>query len=149
MSTRGRYAEAVDLDPELLIAAAHELGHAVLASAYGITVVSIEVDRSNNTGLVRRDMDDYDRLPLELLRGALFGDVAGFEAERLWAARHGGQAVRSCASTDFANFARYRRRVGLTTDQGRYQARTVLREHWPIVERLAPRLARHGEVPPW
>lgn len=141
---------AADLDPELLIAAAHELGHAVLARAHGITVLSIEVDRADYTGLTRRDPGlDYDRCPPEVLRAGLFGDVAGFEAERMWCARHGGQANKRCSRVDFSQFAQYRGRAGLTETEARRQARLVLRQHWSTVERLAPRLARHGEIPPW
>jgi hypothetical protein len=143
-------ATVVDLDPDLLIVAAHELGHAVLASAYGITVVSIEVDRAAYTGLTRRDPGlNYDRCSIEVLRAGLLGDVAGFEAERMWGARHGGHVDRAGSTTDLTQFARYRRRADLTTAGARGQARFVLRQHWATVERLAPRLARHGHVPPW
>lgn len=144
--SRGSRVAAADLDPELLIAAAHEVGHAVLAHAYGITVVSIQVDRTAYTGMTVRDLD---RFPPGVLRAALIGDLAGFEAERLWCARHGGHADRARSATDFAQVATYRRRAGLIAAEARRQARLVLRRHWSTVERLAPRLARHGEVAPW
>jgi hypothetical protein len=139
-----RFASTVaELDPELLTAAAHEVGHAVLARAYGITVISIEIDPANYSGMTVRDLDfSYDDCSPAQLRIGLYGDVAGFEGERLWCARHGGQANKSCATTDLRQFAAYRCRAGLALGQAQHQARLVLRQHWPTVERLTPKLAR-------
>lgn len=137
-----------ELDPALLIVAAHELGHAVVAIALGITVLSIEVDRRAYTGMTQIDFHD-DTCTAEQLRGALIGSLAGFEAERRWCQRHGGQALRRCSRVDFRNFARNCRRVDLSEAVARSHARATLARHWAQIERLAPELARHGHVVPW
>lgn len=138
----------VEPDPDLLLVAAHELGHAVVDTVHGLTVLSIEVDRRNYTGLTTIDFDDAT-CTAELLRGALLGSVAGYEAERLWCHHHGGQPNRRCSRTDFTNFTRNSHRVGLTLAAARARARVTLVRDWPRIERLAPHLARRGHVNPW
>jgi hypothetical protein len=144
---RHRPAEPGDLDPDLLLAAAHELGHAIVDLAYDVPVLSVEVDRRTNTGLTRTVFDDTTATP-DQLRGALIGGMAGFEAELLWCHRHGGHADPATATTDYANFHHNHRRAGLTRQVARAQARAVLIRHWPRLERAAPWLARHGHIDP-
>lgn len=127
--------------------AAHELGHAIVDRAHGVTVTSIEVDRRAYVGLTRVDLDDTT-CTAELLRGALIGSTAGFVAEVLWCHRHGGTAQRRCSTSDFTNFARNRHRVGLTEAVARAHARSALLRHWPLVERWAPVLAHRGRIAP-
>lgn len=144
---RYRPTEPTDMDPELLLAAAHELGHAIVDLAHDVPVLSVEVDRRANTGLTRTGFDATTATP-EQWRGALIGDLAGFEAELLWCQRHGGHADPTTAASDYTNFTRNARRVGLTRAVARAQARTVLIRHWPRLERLALRLALRGHVDP-
>jgi hypothetical protein len=135
-------------EPELLVVAAHELGHATVLTALGITVVSIEIDRDAYSGLTSVDLDG-DTCTADELRASLIGQLAGYEAERGWCRRHGGHAVRECSTTDFAHFHRHRHRVGLTETEARAEARATLAHHWHHVERLAHRLAHRGHVQPW
>jgi hypothetical protein len=145
--SRDHRAVPADQDPELLLAAAHELGHAIVDLAHQIRVLSVEVDRRAHTGLTRVEFDDATATP-DQLRGALIGGLAGFEAELLWCARHGGHADPATAVTDYAQFRRHARRVDLTRAVARTRARSVLIHHWPRLERLALRLAQHGHVDP-
>lgn len=143
---RYRPAEPDDLDPELLLTAAHELGHAIVDLAHDVPVLSVEVDRRTNTGLTRVVNLNDPAITPDHLRGALIARLAGFEAELLWCRRHGGHADLSTARTDYAEFNRHRRAFGLTRAVARAQARAVLIRHWPRLERLALRLAQRGHV---
>lgn len=138
---------SVPPDPYLLQAAAHELGHAVVNTAYGIPVLSVDITPTG-AGLTRTDFDDTTCTPTQL-RHALIATLAGYEAERRWCLRHGGHADRACSATDVTNFLRNCHRVALTGSVARAHARAVLACHWPRIERLAPHLARAGHVQPW
>ncbi|HEX5120466.1 MAG TPA: hypothetical protein VFW65_35240 [Pseudonocardiaceae bacterium] len=144
---RDRRALPAEQDPELLLAAAHELGHAIVDLAHQVPVLGVEVNRRTHGGLTRTGFDPTTATP-DQWRGALIGDLAGFEAELLWCHRHGGHADPASAVTDYANFTRHARRVGLTRGVARTRARSVLIAHWPRLERLALRLARHGHLDP-
>lgn len=142
---RYRPTDAEPIDPDLLLVAAHELGHAIVDRAQGVTVTSIRVDRRAYVGLTTVELDDTSS---EQLRGALIGSTAGFVAELLWCHRHGGTAQRGCSASDFRNFARNRRRVGLTEAVARAHARSTVIRYWPLVERWAPVLAVRGVIAP-
>lgn len=138
-----------ELDPVVLQGAAHELGHAVVDLAGGIAVARVTLNTRTGIGAttVGTDLDRVD--DPQLWSAYLIACVAGYEAERLWSARHGGRVYRDQSATDFANFRRYRRRgSGLSEGAARSAARSILRREWTRVERLAPRLATRGQISP-
>jgi hypothetical protein len=129
------------IDPDLLLSAAHELGHALVDLAGGLVVSAVTLRKVTVTVELENDTDPA------VWRAWLIGCVAGYEAERLWSRRHGGSVDRLCSRTDFKNFNRHRLRVRLSEHTARSQARTILRREWTTVERLAPELATHGHLP--
>lgn len=132
------------LDPGVLIAAAHEIGHAVSARAHRIGIRYI---RTNMTML---DLPKSDATwTTEQWRGWLVGCWAGYEAELLWARRHGGRADKACSRTDIRNFRTDRHHIGLSESTARSAARAILRRDWARIERLTPQLAQHGHIAPW
>jgi hypothetical protein len=135
------------LDPVVLQGAAHELGHAVVDLAGGIAVAGITLNTRSGVGVTTVGTDLDRAGDPELWSAYLIACVAGYEAERLWSARHGGRVYRVQSATDFANFLRYRRRGNrLSEGAARAAARSILRREWTRVERLAPELARSGRL---
>lgn len=135
---------APDEDPDLLQAAAHEFGHVIVNLAHGITVISVQVDSRDYSGLTTIEHDDT---PAQL-RGELIAKLAGFEAEHLWCRRHGGHLDPRTARTDFARFRRHHP-DDLPEVLARARARAILIRQWPRIERLAPQLARRGYLTIW
>jgi hypothetical protein len=133
------------IDPYDLIIAAHELGHAVSAYAHGIGVTKIEM------GMTHLDLPDVigPGMTREELIGWLVGCWAGYEAEKLWAWRVGGEAVWSCSKQDRRNFRDTRKLVGLSEGKARSAARAIVRKEWARIRNLAPTLARQGFIAPW
>jgi hypothetical protein len=130
--------------PAALIAAAHELGHAVSAYAHGIGVTFIR------TNLTRLDLPTDDRLwTPQQWHGWLVGCWAGYEAEVLWASRHGGRADKRDSGTDIRNFRADRHHIRLSESAARSAARAVVRRGWARIERHAPELAQRGHLTPW
>lgn len=132
------------IDPEDLIIAAHELGHAVSARAHGIGLTSIVM------GLTTLDLPDDDRdYTHDQWVGWLVGCWAGFEAEKLWASRVGGKADRRQCRTDIRNFRADRKKIGISEGMARSAARAIVRRDWKRIRDLAPTLARQGFIAPW
>jgi hypothetical protein len=133
--------------PEVLSGAAHELGHALVDQAGGLTVTGITLNRRTGYGLCK--VKDFDWDNPRLLRAWLIGCVAGFEAEDRWRRRHGlGHAARRDSGTDFRNFREHAPTIGLSEGTARAKARSHLGWHWGRLERLVPRLAEHGHLSP-
>jgi hypothetical protein len=134
------------IDPDDLITAAHELGHAVCAYAHGVGVTSITL------GLTTLDLpDDDDEFTPQHWRAYLVGCMAGYEAEVLWARRVGGTADKRQSGLDMRNFRTYRRRgrIDITEGQARRAARVAVKRNWGRIRRLAPVLAIEGSIAPW
>lgn len=142
-----------ELDPVRLMVAAHELGHAVVFLVTGLRIESIQV-----TGHGRRtegfvDVADNARLSSTAdCRSYLLGMLAGREAGDRWCQVTGtGPFADGCAEDLRAFRYQYRRRRpwGVTESRAelRNQTRQLVRQHWPIIARLAPRLARRGSLP--
>lgn len=51
-------ARATDLHPDVLVAAAHELGHAACHIHHSIRVISVTLDPSTGTGVTTVDLPD-------------------------------------------------------------------------------------------
>jgi hypothetical protein len=132
------------LDPGVLIAAVHEIGHAVSARAHRIGVRHIRMG-STLLDLPR----SAAAMTAEQWHGYLVGCWAGYEAEVLWSRRHGGRADKHQSGIDIRNFRDCRHHIGLSEGAARSAARTVLRRDWDRVERLTPRLAQNGRITPW
>lgn len=136
-----------DRHAAVLLGAAHEIGHVVSAVHHDIHVPCVVYDPTELTGVTTLDLpDDEAQFTAHQWRAWLVGCMAGWEAEVMWAARHGGRVSRRTCQADFANFRKDRRRIGLSQSAARYAARSIVRSSWPDVERLVPQLAREGRL---
>jgi len=138
------------LDPDLLVAAAHELGHAATARHYRVGLIHIRLDPYTHQGGTLFDLPEDDMLWTDTQwRCWLISCFAGYEAEVMWADQHGGVASKRACRADFRNFRNYRRHAGLSKNAARSAARTIVRAGWARIERLAPRLATTGRLASW
>lgn len=131
-----------------LLTAHHELGHAVVFQALGITVTGVEVINEAH-GVTTTDSDDPFATP-EQTRAYLVGALAGREADLRWFDVYGydGFDESSCAD-DLAYFRKHRRHEfvrDIPDSEFRSEARRLVRAHWGRITRLAPRLAERGAI---
>ncbi|WP_433868451.1 M50 family metallopeptidase [Saccharopolyspora sp. CA-218241] len=144
---------------EWLSAAAHEAGHAVVASLRGFPVRSLRLWSENGgvAGMASIDINERTTDPEEI-NGYLLVSVAGHEAQARWATEREGHRnlfgfrdhgsaldlTRAGCRHDLDLFHQMRRRhpAALTEAAARTHARILLRRHWPRLQRLATRLAR-------
>ena len=141
------------VDPVRLMVAAHELGHAAVWSATGMRVELIEVTGHGLRTQGTVQLANNARLSSAAdCRSYLVGMLAGREAEDRWCTVTGTRPVADGCADDrraFGYMYRRRRPWGVTETRAelRAQARQLVRQHWPTIARLAPRLARRGSLP--
>ncbi|MFJ8910610.1 hypothetical protein [Amycolatopsis sp. NPDC102389] len=141
----GRIDEITDL--ELLAAAYHEGGHAVLHKLNGGTVHHVKVTASGAYTRTAEDCpDEDDPFPylVMVMAGhaaeARFYQVNGFgswKADSMAAAQAGG---------DRANFGRHSRGTGISRGQALNEAKRQVRRHWGRIDRVARVLAARGHL---
>jgi hypothetical protein len=148
MPTKNTATDRV-LDPLRLVVAAHELGHALTWAAAGMPIVKIWVDGYGEQA------HGYVRLDRKKLKDAaeardyLVGMLAGRAADIRWCDEHGLTHHEYTCADDLASFRKSRKHpwVRDIPDSEFYTAaRIVVRQHWPQICRLAPRLSRHGSI---
>lgn len=136
--------------------AVHEVGHALLSRRAGLTVVSATLfDGGPYAGLVRLAEDVVDN---SVLPGYLISTMAGVEAERVFYEKIYGSVTSNeerilsqCSQTDHSNARSVLRDQcpeldGLSLGWARRQARMAVEESWPVVYRLALRLAQRRSM---
>ncbi|WP_410662784.1 hypothetical protein [Amycolatopsis sp. lyj-84] len=140
-----RTDETVDL--ELLAAAYHEAGHAVLHKLSGGTVQHVKVTSSRAYTRTAEDRPDADN-PLPYLVMVMAGHAAearfyqrngvgSWKADSMAAAQAGG---------DRANFRRHASGTGISQSKALSEAKKQVRRHWGRIERVAQALATTGRV---
>ncbi|HEY3482023.1 MAG TPA: hypothetical protein VGL02_24265 [Streptomyces sp.] len=146
------------LDPDRLIAAAHEVAHALGFAAAGVPVTEIKVYGRG------ADAAGHVFVPggIEVtnLRGFAVAHFAGRAADLRWCDEHDLPPApeRTCATDmrlvrDFIRDAgRHAKAQGEKFAPGwgslRNEAHRFVCAHWPTIARLAPRLARTGSLSP-
>lgn len=149
------------LRPEWLRTAAHEAGHAVVATVQGIPVDSARVWYQGHgehvavRGLMRPGDGEHVLVGNPSLADAwLLMALAGPAAEALWRQRSesaGAGAARRGADdssgADLRNARRYLRKASLSFGAARFEALRLVRAHWHGVERTARELSRRGYLP--
>ncbi|WP_326960555.1 hypothetical protein [Amycolatopsis sp. NBC_01286] len=147
------------IDSHRLIAAAHEVAHAIGFAAAGVAVTEIEVygHGENAAGHVFVP----GGIDVTNLRGFAVAHFAGRAADLRWCDEHQLPPApeRTCA-TDMAMVREFIRDAGRETKAHgekkfspglaslRSEATRFVRAHWSTVARLAPRLARTGSLNP-
>ena len=139
-----------EIDPELLLIATHELGHAIVWKAGGLHIKSIRVRKGwCSNSAVELDLGKTTWTP-ETGRIYLVGMLAGREADAYWCEITGQRHNERHSADDMAAFHRYRRQTtwakGTPERPFRAEARAAVQEHWSTIERLAPQLASRGTV---
>ncbi|HEX7662432.1 MAG TPA: hypothetical protein VF444_23455 [Pseudonocardiaceae bacterium] len=137
---------ALDTDEQLLTV--HEIGHGIVNVALGLAVASVTVDLRDGTGATLLAVEIGEDSPRELQAAYQVSALAGYEAEVLWAAQHGGRASKRGSAIDFQHFREARRGGRLWESDARARARKILRQQWNQVERLVPILAERGRLSP-
>lgn len=137
-------------DPDRLRVAVHELGHAVAWKiAANTTPTAIRVFGHGITahGYVHVDAAVHT---VDDARGYLAGLLAGREAALRWCEENGLAHPEWTCSSDVSSFRQQRRDYELcrqvSTADARATARRIVRTHWALIVRLAPRLARAGRI---
>lgn len=145
------------LDLDLLPTAAHEAGHAIAASAAGLTVVDIALwhEQGGAAGHVEVT-EEPDDLDSESLNGFLVTTVAGQEAQARFLTRYSTFAFVSSARSaiergccdDKALFKTVHKRHSevLSRGEARHQAQRLVTQRWARIERLATRLAKYRRL---
>lgn len=139
-------------DPHRLVAAAHELGHAIVWRVSGFTVTEIWVKgrglaAHGHVWLAQTD-DQIHTVTAE--RHIQAGLLAGREAQRCWC-DHTGEPIAFNCDVDDAEYRRRRRTtLGrlISRNEVRATANRLVRTHWHTITRLAPHLARTGHLSP-
>jgi len=138
-------------DPMRMLVAAHELGHAVAWDVAGIAVLSIEVSGwgRGTEGVVRIDRDNTVLRNTDDACGYLAGLLAGQVASLRWSEETRTPHPTHGCSYDLRLF-RLNRRSGYAAEvspaDARAAAHLVVRQQWPTILRLAPRLAARGRI---
>ena len=145
------------LDLDLLPTAAHEAGHAIAASAAGLTVVDIALwhEQGGAAGHVEL-IEEPDDLDSESLNGFLVSIVAGQEAQARFLTRYSTFALLGSARAategsccdDKALFKTVHKRhpEALSRGEARHQAQRLITQRWDRLERLAARLAKYRRL---
>ncbi|MFI9449200.1 hypothetical protein [Amycolatopsis sp. NPDC052450] len=134
-------------DLELLAAAYHEAGHAVLHKQFGGTVEHVKLTAKGAYTRTTEDAPDEEN-PFPYLVMVMAGHAAearfyqrnGFgswKADSMAAAQAGG---------DRANFRRHSRGTGISRGQALTEAKRLVKRHWGHIERVAHALAAKGHL---
>jgi hypothetical protein len=142
------------IDPDRLIAAAHEVAHALGFAAAGVAVTEIKVYGRGASAAGHVYVPGGTTVTN--LRGFAVAHFAGRAADLRWCEAHELPPApeRTCA-TDMQlvrEFLREVKRQGEKFAPGwgslRSEAGRFVRAQWPTITRLAPRLARTGSLSP-
>ncbi|RSD26435.1 hypothetical protein [Amycolatopsis eburnea] len=136
-------------EAEILALAAHEVGHAMVCSKYGIKVVKLWINGdAGQTQHAEPDMTDQKQVD-----GALAVFFGGLEAGAAWVQRNAGmwrgQALRwsrQCSESDLSNYRGLRRHGSVSQAKHQAMARTVISSNWGRIDRLAKKLATDGHL---
>lgn len=139
-------------DPHRLVAAAHELGHAIAWRASGLDIAEIWIKgRGTAThGHVWLVQTDTEIRTLDDELAVQAGLLAGRIAQELWCDRTNVAIPFSCADDETLYRARRRTPLGhqVSRTAARTAARSLVRARWSAITRLAPVLARAGRLSP-
>lgn len=152
-------ASAIEgIDPARLSAAAHELAHYLTFRDADIQISEVRVyGRGDNAAghvLIAQDRFDGPQA-----RALLIGSLAGRQGDLMWCDELGWPHVpeHTCAG-DMRIYRRQYREIrkirhdlqikGITDGALRADARRQVRQHWPRIVRLTPKLARRGSLTP-
>jgi hypothetical protein len=137
------------IDPGRLVCAAHELAHLMAFRSAGIEVTEIHVyGRGDSAGgyvyVPKQDLND------QMQRGYLVATLAGREGDIRFCNQVGLKRYsdhRSCR-LDIAEFRKDKREWRLKVPDSvlRTEARRLVSGHWSKILRLAPKLARRGQI---
>lgn len=141
--------EHAGIDPFRLIAAAHEIAHALGFAAAGVPVTEIEVyGRGESVG---GSVFVPGNMPVSDLRAFGMAHLAGRAADLRWCDEHGLQRMpeRTCHA-DHKLLREFMREAQHTQTLGsvRRDAERFVRANWSRITRFAPRLATRGHLSP-
>jgi len=128
--------------------ATHEAGHWAAAREFGIPVWGVEADASGNGETVYPD--HYFRDPQRDAYDYAVIGAAGEEAAAAWLEQRGYAHDRaiteaeSHAHSDLAQLTIDASRAGISAQYAHEQARQIVRDHQPDINRLADRLIERG-----
>uniref|UniRef100_UPI003F494324 hypothetical protein n=1 Tax=Amycolatopsis sp. CA-082387 TaxID=3239918 RepID=UPI003F494324 len=141
--------EHAGIDPYRLVAAAHEIAHALGFAAAGVLVTEIKVRGRGES------VSGYVFVPgntvVHDLRAFAMAHLAGRAADLRWCDEHGLARLpeRTCApdSKDLKQFMRDAQHTQ-TLGSVRRDAERFVHANWSRITRLAPRLATRGQLSP-
>jgi hypothetical protein len=132
-----------------LINAAHELGHlCVWRCAPGVKIRSVVLDEGFKGGSVRANFGDLEERGLKMF---LVGTLAGIAAHEQMEDRFGYQRTDADVSHDLLVFDEWRRHPlagGIGQAKFEYVAHALVERAAEEINRLAPVLAREGQIDP-
>jgi hypothetical protein len=141
--------EHAGIDPYRLIAAAHEIAHALGFAAAGVLVTEIEVHGRGES--VGGSVFVPGNAVVNDLRAFGMAHLAGRAADLRWCDEHGLARLpeRTCAA-DSKELRLFMREAKHTQSLGsvRRDAERFVRANWSRITRLAPRLATRGRLSP-
>jgi hypothetical protein len=140
-----------EIDPKLLLIAAHELGHALAWTALGLKVKSIRVN-NRLFGTSEVLLDPGMTWTPETGRHWMVGLLAGPEAGQMWAEATRQRYNERHDAGDMDSFRAYRRQAAWARQIPervlRNEARAIVRQKWSQLERLVDTLASQGKLRP-
>lgn len=141
-----------DIDPQRLVIAAHELGHAFVwrASGFRIRTIWIKGYGDRVHGFVTLDNPD-DHQTLDGERGYQAGLLGAGEAQRRWCSETGQKFDESGCRDDYTTLRkRAKDKLGkqIPRSAATTEAQRLVRAHWPRIVLLTPLLATRGSLSP-
>lgn len=141
-----------DIDPQRLVIAAHELGHAIVWRASGFTIREIWIKGRGDSahgwcGLT--DANAHHTPQGEL--GYQAGLLGAAEAQHRWCSETGVPFDENACREDYTNLrTRAKDQLGrqIKRSAATAEARRIIRANWRRIVLLTPKLAAHGSLSP-